>query len=357
MAATLQIARALLPGAIPELLNKPNVVATGIGYKIVEGKPTTELSIICSVEVKKSKQSLSKSELLPQSVQEVPIDVVPTGVIYAQNEARKKYRPAPGGISVGHFRITAGTLGIWVKKNGKFYMLSNNHVLANTNDAAVGDPILQMGPTDGGRNPEELFGRLSEFIPIRFPGGDGGGNGGGDGGNGGGSSCKIANFISKSLNVAASAFGSETRLAPVKVTKAASASATAQSSNNLVDAALAEPVNQSEVKNDILNIGTITQTGEAQLGMNVKKMGRTTGFTTGTINQIDVTTKVNFGSNRVGTFTDQLLATPMSQGGDSGSAVVSDDNKLVGLLFAGSNNSTIINPIQAVFSALRVSLP
>ena len=343
---------------MPELINKPNVVATGIGYKIVDGKITNELGIICSVEIKKAKQSLSKSELLPKSIQDIPIDVVPTGVIYAQNEARSKHRPAPGGVSVGHFRITAGTLGIWVKKNGKFYILSNNHVLANTNDATVGDAILQMGPTDGGRNPEEHFAKLSEFIPIKFPGSGGGGGGGGD--DGGGSSCPIANAVSGILNAAAAVVGSETRLQPMKVSAlpaAASTTAAAQSSDNLVDAALAEPLNQVDVKNEILNIGQVTQTGQATLGMGVKKMGRTTGFTTGNITQIDVTTKVNYGANRVATFNDQLLATPMSQGGDSGSAVVSDDNRLVGLLFAGSTNSTIINPIQTVFSALNISLP
>jgi hypothetical protein len=47
----------------------------------------------------------------------------------------------------------------------------------------------------------------------------------------------------------------------------------------------------------------------------------------------------------------------MSQGGDSGSAVLDDQNRLVGLLFAGSSNSTIINRIQNVFTALGVSLP
>lgn len=46
----------------------------------------------------------------------------------------------------------------------------------------------------------------------------------------------------------------------------------------------------------------------------------------------------------------------MSQGGDSGSAVLDRDNRLVGLLFAGSDSTTIINRIEHVFSALRLSL-
>ena len=46
----------------------------------------------------------------------------------------------------------------------------------------------------------------------------------------------------------------------------------------------------------------------------------------------------------------------MSQGGDSGSAVLDQNNHLVGLLFAGSDSSTIINRIENVFSVLGVSL-
>jgi len=46
----------------------------------------------------------------------------------------------------------------------------------------------------------------------------------------------------------------------------------------------------------------------------------------------------------------------MSQGGDSGSAVLDTSSNLVGLLFAGSDTSTIFNRIENVFSALQVHL-
>ncbi len=65
---------------------------------------------------------------------------------------------------------------------------------------------------------------------------------------------------------------------------------------------------------------------------------------------------VDYGGGRVAQFTDQLLAGPMSQGGDSGSAVLDNGNRLVGLLFAGSENSTVINRIEHVFSALGLTL-
>jgi len=69
-----------------------------------------------------------------------------------------------------------------------------------------------------------------------------------------------------------------------------------------------------------------------------------------------VTVNVEYGPGRLAQFSDQLLAGPMSQGGDSGSAVLDNNNRLVGLLFAGSENSTIINRIEHVFSALSLTL-
>lgn len=333
-----QDVRKLLRDVHPELFRKTNVVATGVGYKSVQGKKTDELSIICSVATKQSKQSLSRQDLLPSTVQGIPVDVAATGVIYAQQPPTGKFRPAPGGVSVGHFLITAGTLGIWVRKNNKYYMLSNNHVLANSNDGSVGDPILQPGPYDGGTNPADQIATLSEFVQIQFEGG------------GGGSGCPIAKLFASVLNGAAAVVGSSTRLTPTLV------SSSAQAANNLVDCAIAEPLNQNDVRNEILNIGAVTETAEATLGMSIKKMGRTTGLTTGSILQIDVTSSVSYGTGKTAVFVDQLMAGAISQGGDSGSAVLSADNKLVGLLFAGSTSTTIINRIQNVFSALNISL-
>ena len=44
------------------------------------------------------------------------------------------HRPPFPGISVGHYKVTAGTLGCFVKdEKDKVYVLSNNHVLGNTN--------------------------------------------------------------------------------------------------------------------------------------------------------------------------------------------------------------------------------
>src|SRR5713101_5810378 len=64
---------------------------------------------------------------------------------------RTRRRPLVVGCSIGHFRITAGTLGCFVStKSGEPRILSNNHVLANENSGKKGDAIIQPGQFDGG---------------------------------------------------------------------------------------------------------------------------------------------------------------------------------------------------------------
>jgi hypothetical protein len=335
MSATLAEIQQLLPGVKDKLIYRKNVVAVGIGYKRTSNKKTDELSFICSVDKKVSREKLSAIEIVPDSFDNVTTDVIATGPFYALQDPKGKFRPAPGGVSIGHQLVTAGTLGCLVSKGDKNYryILSNNHVLANSNDANMGDPILQPGSYDGGSLADDQIGILNNFIPIEFDQTE--------------SSCGIANNITAFLNLFARLFGSTTRIEAV----------TPKLANNLVDCAIAEPLDQNDVQNMILNIGNITGIAEAGLNTPVKKMGRTSGFTTGVIEQIDVTSRVNYGTDRNATFVDQIMAGSMSQGGDSGSAVLNDENKLVGLLFAGSNTTTLINRIQNVFNQLQVTLP
>jgi hypothetical protein len=235
-------------------------------------------------------------------------------------------------VSIGHHDITAGTLGCLVKKDGQAMILSNNHVLANSNDAQIGDAILQPGPHDGGRDPADRIATLTDFVPISFTEAP--------------SECNIANTMTGLLNGLASLMGSDVRLRAINT----------QVSDNLVDAAIAKPINEQDVSQEILEIGTIQGTARGELGMTIKKSGRTTELTTGTIEQVDVTVNVQYGAGRIVRFSDQLMAGAMSQGGDSGSAVLDEQNNLVGLLFAGSDNSTIINRIEHVFNALGIGL-
>ncbi len=315
-----------------QLLKRLNVVATGIGYKQTDGTKTSTLCIVCSVKKKVKAEQLSAQDLVPTAVAGMPTDVVETGVIRAFQAPTGRFRPAPGGVSIGHVAITAGTLGCWVNKNGRKVILSNNHVLANSNDAEIGDAILQPGPFDGGSFPQDHLANLTQFVPISFEEEP--------------SECSFANAVISIFNLGCKVINSNTRYRVAKV----------QAADNLVDAAIATPLNAADVQDEILNIGPLQGTAQGELGMAIKKSGRTTGFTTGEIQQIDVTADVQYGGGRIARFTDQLLAGAMSQGGDSGSAVLNDNNRLVGLLFAGSDTTTIINRIEHVFSALGVSL-
>jgi hypothetical protein len=326
--------RARLQDHSSKLLGRANVVAAGAGYKVKGGKRTKELSLVCSVARKLPLEALDAGDRVPPEIDGVPTDVVETGVIRALATRTERQRPAPGGVSIGHRDITAGTLGCLVKKNGQVMILSNNHVLANSNDAQVGDPILQPGPIDGGRLPADLIAELYQFVPINFgdppPPSD----------------CKFANGMITLLNAGCRVIGSRTRYSIHRI----------QATDNLVDAAIARPLNAADVSGEILEIGRITGQGRGELGMALQKSGRTTGFTRGEITQVAVTVDVSYGAGRVARFTDQLMAGAMSQGGDSGSAVLDGDKRLVGLLFAGSDNSTIINRIEHVFSALGLAL-
>ena len=127
---------------------------------------------------------------------------------------------------------------------------------------------------------------------------------------------------------------------------------------NLIDAALARPILDSDVLDENLEIGAINGQTEAALGLEVCKTGRTTAFTKGTVNVLDATVTVNYGDERTATFDHQIVSTPMSEGGDSGSLLVASQTKqAVGLLFAGSSQATLFNPIQAVLKALKIDLP
>ena len=219
-----------------------------------------------------------------------------------------------------------------MRRQGQVFVLSNNHVLANSNDAQRGDAILQPGPHDGGKFPDDQIANLEDFVPVSFleqP-----------------SECRLASGVVAVLNAVCWSIGSKTRYRSVNL----------QAIGNRVDAAIARPLQPAQVKSEILEIGSIAGLGSGSLGLAIKKSGRTTGLTTGEITQVDVSANVQYGPGRLARFTDQLMAGPMSQGGDSGSAVLDSNNRLVGLLFAGSENSTIINRIEHVFSELRLSL-
>jgi hypothetical protein len=313
------------------LFAKKNVVAVGVGYKETGGVMTDEPCVVVSVEKKMPLAQLEEADIVPQVVDDVKTDVLETGLIMAWQDPTQKWRPAPGGVSIGHINVTAGTLGCLVLKGGELFILSNNHVLANTNLGKKGDSIIQPGKHDGGTLADKMA-TLDEFVTIDF----------------GTSSptCPTAKTVEQLLNAIAKGIGSGHRVVSYQES----------GGENRVDAALARPLSPDLVERHILNIGVPKGSREATLGTNIKKSGRTTGFTTGRIIQIDATVQVSYSSAGVATFTDQFVAGPMSAGGDSGSAVLDEDGYVVGLLFGGSQNTTIINPIRFVLNALGITI-
>jgi hypothetical protein len=315
---------------------KQNVSGVGIGHKIVAGKSTGELCLTILVKKKFPKSTLLAKDLIPQTIDSIATDVKEVGNIVAFKARTDRWRPAPGGVSIGHYAITAGTLGAFVKDvaTGQTLILSNNHVMANSNDASKGDAILQPGSADGGNNPQDRIAELERFITIQFQGG--GDNGG---------TCSIANGFSSVLNFLAKIVGSEHRLISTKITAA----------NNEVDAAVAKPAWDDVITNDIIDIGVITGTKAAEIGMAVRKSGRTTATTSGTIEMLNVNVDVGYGGSKVATFENQIVTGAISSPGDSGSLVVDGSEPLaVGLLFAGSDTSTVINPIDRVLELLNI---
>jgi len=317
---------------IYELLNKRNVVGVGLGYKIRHGVNTNELSLVVSVKRKEPLSALAAEDLVPKTLDGVQTDVVATGVLRAfQLGPRDRWRPlVPPGVSMGHYRITAGTFGCLLRRGEESFILSNNHVLANTNNCQQGDAVLQPGSTDSGTM-DDCIATLADYVPLDFGTAP--------------SECPIAEQSARLLNYIAGAFGSRHQLQAVKQTEGV----------NRVDAALARPTSPDLVSNEILYIGAPTGIGTAILGTQVQKTGRTTGHTRGTVTQIDTTVRIDYNGPSA-LFTGQLVASPMSRPGDSGSAVLDMDRRVVGLLFAGSDAATIINPIEEVLSALNVTL-
>ncbi len=358
------------------LLALPNVVGVGLGTKHTQGKDTGKKCLSVLVDMKLDKDLLRRDEIIPATVGQVPTDVYEVGVLQAgagpalapprvsewmdtpgrereptgyqtildelspaQREqlaatawasraqagagstpypvSAARIRPAIGGVSVGHYRGTAGTLGICchdatafqVGVQQRFYLLSNNHVLANCNDAAIGDPILQPAPADGGNAHSDTIARLSRFVPIKF-------------------APNQTSFPSDGTHV------------PV----------------NFVDAAIAEG-RFDQLDRRIHWIGDV-RTGNPmpEVGDTVQKCGRASQYTTATIAAVNATVHVNYPNGRVARFAKQIICHGLSGGGDSGAVVTDLEQRAVGLLFATSPVVSVLNPMPLVEQLLGIRI-
>ena len=239
-------------------------------------------------------------------------------------------------MSIGHYKVTAGTFGavVYDVRTGEPLILSNNHVLANSSNgrdgrAKIGDPILQPGRYDGGTD-DDVIARLHRFIPIELEVSE--------------PDCKLASAAQRFLNRVVRRIR---RNYEVKIERYSAAT-------NLVDAAVAKPLSRNLISEDILDLGVPRGTSEVVVGQTVRKSGRTSGTNQGEVKVVHATIRVSMGEIGSAVFTDQVLTTSMARPGDSGSVVVDEYNRVCGLLSAGSQTVSVFARIQNVCEALGV---
>lgn len=210
----------------------------------------------------------------------------------------------------------SGTLGSLLQRNGIFYILSNNHVLARSDSASVGDSITQPGLIDANCSTTgtTAVGNLSQFVNLQPAGAN-------------------------------------------------------------VDAAIAQIVTGAvDTTGSILSLGA-TATGStadpgpphagngitATIGENVAKSGRSTGLKCSSVSSISLATSVSYqqgcstGSTFTVNYTNQVSVAGGTFGsaGDSGSLIVDETTAdPVALLYGGSDTDTVGNPVADVLAAL-----
>src|SRR2546422_4592264 len=316
-----------------DIFARANVVGIAIGNKMIRGRETDERCIVVFVEAKRPEGQLRHRDVVPKAFGSIRTDIVETGRFHALRseqaldlERTKRIRPAPGGVSIGHVQITAGTLGVLARRNGRPVILSNNHVLANQNAGRVGDPILQPGPADGGRL-QDTIARLVDFVPIQFKEREPG---------------PVARFLARLFGPLLRAAGWGLKRLP-------------SGHSNLVDAAVAEPIATPPRAPGPPGLGCGRGPEEPGIRVRGRQSGRTTGGTGGRITAIDAVVEVDYGGPTA-IFREQIVSDLLSKGGDSGSLVVDEGRHAVGLLFAGGATTTLINPIAAVAHFLDIAI-
>ena len=221
------------------------------------------------------------------------------------------FRPAIPGCSVATPGRQPGTFGCVVRDTstaGSYYILSAAHVIANSTFDPLGLPVFQPG---GSAEPGSVIGILTrwgalQFTPDTFP--------------------------------------------------------------NLFDAAVAR-VQKEHVRPEIHGIGRprgVTTTYAK--GTKVRKCGTTTGVTYGVVEDPNYHcyfyyTDPSGNTHRAG-FQQQILCVatpqnghrPFSEGGDSGSVVLDDEDRVVGLIVGAGAGGTIVSPIAPILHALKVFL-
>ncbi len=135
------------------LLKDRNVSGVAVGRKIRGGQELDELAVTVFVIKKQRGATLGWVHQIPRQLEVLGREgghrcrrgrpLLPAG-------EHREDPPACPGTSIGEVSVTAGTFGAVVLQDRVHMILSNNHVLANYNQAELGLSIVQPGPFDGG---------------------------------------------------------------------------------------------------------------------------------------------------------------------------------------------------------------
>jgi hypothetical protein len=302
-----------LPASAPsptQAMNR-NVLGVGLGPKVTGDRRLKTMSVRIYVRHKLPDDVLPERLRVPREIRGVPTDVIELGRFRASagESNRRLARPFSMGASIGHDRKMAGTAGALLRLKGggdaRRFVLSNNHVLADSNRLKAGAPVFQAGKLDGG--PPQPIARLTTYIRL-----------------------------SKSAAQA-----------------------------NFVDCAIAELESPDLAVSDLIDLGGSCdrKVVAAEVGMRVTKTGRTSGVTLGIIDDVDFDIEVDYPRLGSVVFEDQILILPdqdhsrFSEDGDSGALVLKQGARRspVGLLFASSEKGkAVASHLSDVLAELRV---
>lgn len=293
-----------------QLMADRDIVGTAVGLTI-DGAP--------AIKVFTKSESIMR---IPQHIEGLPVEIEATGGFQSlvrldrdapartlADPARLFPRPVPIGVSTGNQgECSSGTIGARVRDaSGNVYALSNNHVYALENSAAISSNIMQPGLANVkcSFNAKRIIGTLAAYVPIVF----------------------------------------------------------STSGGNTVDAAIAATDTSLLRKSTPSNGYGRPQSTivSPRVGQPVQKYGERSRLTLGRVKGINATILVEYDSG-VAQFINQIVVGASSLfigAGDSGALLVTRPGEHpVGLLFAGAKRgrTAIANPIDLVLNAFGVSI-
>ncbi len=276
-----------------DLLLKSHVNGIGLGTWKRKGTDTSVPCIVVYVYPKVPQETLHPADRIPPAIDGILTDVVETAATeapirksgtVADPETIKRHRPAPCGVSVGHYQLQgAGTLSSWVEYKGELLLMSSWHILTNFGKAKRGDPILQPALVDGGCVKRDTIAYLQEWTDVKM--------------------------LGPTLGEAKSnlkALIDQGKTLPL----------------NYIDVALAKPISEDVVSHEILHAGR-QEVFESRIGIGdgIIQVGRTSGLVQGRISAIDVDMFIKY-RTEVALFLDVVTTSPGIKPGDSGSPVL-----------------------------------